>query len=170
MAENKIPPTERIATSFKQLAVASSDLDVVAKDLGISISNLESSVRRIGVQISAWRQVAGRQDDDGSYWSRDIGWAKINDFWCIAIRKTNGHHEHDYHNEEIWAFSDAPRSMAIESSGKLPDFFETLVKRTLETTDKLKARKQEADELAGAIEAVLPDTVEQVRALKKGKK
>ena len=102
VAENKIPPTERIATSFKQLAVASSDLDVVAKDLGISISNLESSVRRIGVQISAWRQVAGRQDDDGSYWSRDIGWAKINDFWCIAIRKTNGHHEHDYHNEEIW--------------------------------------------------------------------
>ncbi len=77
MAETKIPPTERITASYKQLAVASSDLDNAAKDLGNSLSNVEAALRRIGVQISAWHQIAGHEEPNGAYWSRDIGWAKV---------------------------------------------------------------------------------------------
>ena len=76
----------------------------------------------------------------------------------------------DEHHEEIRAFNDAPRWMAIESAGKLPDLFETLVKRTVEAARKLKDRKREADELAAAIEAALPEVVEQVTPKKSQKK
>ena len=62
------------------------------------------------------------------------------------------------------------RWMAIEAVGKLPDLFETLTKRSRETVTKLQARKKEADALSEAIEAILPETTEQVNALKKGKK
>ena len=170
MAEKKVPPTERIAASFRELALVSPEVDSAAADLAKSISTLESYLRRIGIQVSAWHQIAGDEDESGSYWTRDIGWSRVNDMWSIAIRKTNGHHGYNHHDEEIWGFGDAPRWMCIEAVSKLPDLFETLIKRTTETTEKLKARKKDADELAAAIEAVLPETVEKVAALKKGKK
>ncbi|MBL8295232.1 MAG: hypothetical protein JNN08_25530 [Bryobacterales bacterium] len=170
MAENKTSPSERISSAFKQLAHASSNLDFAAKELTKTISHLEAAARRIGVQVSAWHRIAGHDEGHGSYWSRDVGWAKVGNSWCIAIRKTWGHHEAEDHDEEIWAFADAPRWMAVESAGKLPDLFETLVNRTVETTEKLKARKAEADELSVAIEAVLPEITEQLMLHKKGKK
>lgn len=126
-------------------------------------------MRRIGLWVSAWHQIAAH-DDDGVYWSRDVGWANVNDSWCIAIRKSSGNHNVDCHDEEIWAFRDAPRWMAIESTGKLPDLFETLVKRTLETTEKLKARKCEADALSAAIEGILPEVTERIATQKKAKR
>jgi hypothetical protein len=170
VAETKVPPAERAVTAFRQLAVASSDSDTAAKDLGASLSTVESLLRRIGVRVSAWHQIAGHEDPNGPYWTRDLGWAKIKDSWCIAIRKTWGHEHADQHEEEIWPFSEAPRWMAIEGASKLPDLFETLVKRTQESTEKLKARKREADEVALALENVVQETVEQVATAKKGKK
>lgn len=171
MAENKIPPSERIAASFRELALVSPEVDSAAADLAESISTLESYLRRIGIKVSAWNCIAGEDvDQDGYYWSRDIGWTLVRNMWSIAIRKTSGNDQYNEHNEEIWTFADAPRWMAIEAVSKLPDLFETLIKRTKETTEKLKARKKDADQLAAAIEAVIPETNEQLVALKKGRK
>jgi hypothetical protein len=168
MADKKIPPTERIVASFKELALVSPEIESASADLAKSISNLESYLRRIGIQVSAWHQIAGDNDpEDSSYWSRDIGWSNVRDAWSIALRKTDGNHNHDYHNEAVWRFADAPKWMAIEAVSKLPDLFETLIKRSRETIEKLNARKKDADELAAAIEAVLPETTELVNALKK---
>lgn len=169
MAE-KIPPTERVTASFKQLAVASSDLDNAAKDLGTSISNIEASLRRIGLQVSAWHQVAGHEADSGEYWSRDIGWTKLKNSWGIAVRKANGFEPTEDHNEEIWPFADAPRWMAIEAASKLPDLFETLVQRTNEMTEKLRRRKTQTDELAAALDGIVEETVAQIAPQKKVKK
>jgi hypothetical protein len=169
MAERKIPPTERITASFKELALVSPDVESAAADLAKSISNLESYLRRIGIQVSAWHEIAGNNDGFGPYWSRDIGWSNINNMWSIAVRKTSGHNAFDAYEEEVWTFDNAPRWMAMEAVSKLPDLFETLIKRSKETTEKLIARKKDADELAAAIEAILPEIDEQ-RKLKKGKK
>lgn len=171
MAEKKIPPSERIAASFKELALVSPEVDSAAADLAKSISTLESYLRRLGIKVSAWHCIAGDDTDrEGYYWSRDVGWSSIHNMWRIAIRKTSGNLNIDEHNEEIWTFADAPRWMAIEAVSKLPDLIETLIERTKETTEKLKARKKDADQLAAAIEAVFPETNEQVAALKKGTK
>jgi hypothetical protein len=168
--EAKIPPTERITTSFKQLAIASSDLDLAAKELGKTISSLEAAVRRVGLELSAWHLVAGHDDPHGAYWTRDIGWTQLNGLWSIALRQTSGHNIAEQHDETIWPFEKAPRWMCVEASGKLPDLFETLVKRTRETTEKLKNRKKEADELAAAIDQILPETVDAAWTARKGKK
>ncbi len=171
MAEKIIPPSERIAASFKELALVSPEVDSAAADLAKSISTLESYLRRLGIKVSAWHRIAGdNTDEEGYYWSRDVGWSSIRNIWSIAIRKTSGNVLSDEHHEEIWTFADAPRWMAIEAVSKLPDLFETLIERTKETTEKLKARKKDADRLAAAIEAVFPQTNEQLAALKKGTK
>jgi hypothetical protein len=168
--ETKIPPAERITTSFKQLAVASSDLNLATKDLAKTISNLEAAVRRVGLELSAWHLIAGHDDPGGAYWTRDIGWAEVDGVWAIAIRQTSGHNIADEYDETIWAFEKAPRWMCVEAAGKLPDLFETLVKRTNETTEKLKKRKKEAEELAAAIDQILPETIQAVANARKGKK
>lgn len=170
MQEAKIPPTQRITTSFRQLAVASSNLDLAAKDLSKTISNFETAVRRIGLQLSAWHMIAGHSEPGAEYWTRDVGWAQVNGQWCIAIRQTSGHDAVDQHSETIWAFDNAPKWICVEAAGKLPDLFETLVKRTQETIEKLKTRKRQADELAAAIEEILPETAEAVANARKGKK
>ena len=168
MAEKEVPPTERIAASFKELALISPEVESAALDLANSISALEKYLRRTGIQVSAWHQISGDEDEDGFYWSRDIGWAHIEKTWSIGIRKTEGSNRYDHHTEEIWPFRDAPKWMCIEAVSKLPDLLETLNKRSKDTIDKLKARKRDADELAAAIEAVIPETAQQVKALKKG--
>src|SRR5713226_3010988 len=152
MSQEKIPAADRITSSFKQLAVASKDLNVAANELGKTISLLEDALKPLNLGVSAWVQIAGHEDDDGgSYWTRDIGYARVGHKWGIALRKTWGHNGYDQHDEEVWLFNDAPRWMCIESIGKLPELFDDLIERTQDTTKKLKARTDQTKELVAAI-------------------
>jgi hypothetical protein len=160
MAEAKIPPSERIVSSFKQLAVETNECNAADAELGETISILESTLAKLRPQVSAWYNIAQSEpDENGEYWTRDIGYARIGDQWNIALRRTWGNEYHEYHREEVWPFKDAPRWMHIESAGKLPDLFDELVKRTKETTSKLRARTAQAKELAAALTATLPETI-----------
>ncbi len=152
--EKTVPPKERVASSFKQLAAVSTDLNSAADELSETISKLDEALEGLKLGVSAWHQVAGNEDpQDGSYWSRDIGYARVRNKWGIAIRKTWGNHFYGDYDEEEWLFADAPRWMCIESIGELPDLFEDLIKRTEETTGKIRAKTNEAKELAAAITA-----------------
>lgn len=154
MPEEKVLPKDRIASSFKQLSAVSTDLNNAAQELGKSISSLESALRSLNLGISAWQMVAGHEDDDGSYWSRDIGHTMVGDSWRIALRKANGHYPSDHHCEEVWAFNDAPRWMCIESVGKLPDLFEKLIKQAAATTEQIRAKTAETEAFAAAVREV----------------
>src|SRR5258706_14362677 len=100
MSQQKIAPTERIASSFKKLAVASKDLNVAAAELGETISALDGALKKLNLGVSAWHEVAGKEDEDGSYWSRDIGYARVGNKWGIALRRTWGNRDFYSHSEE----------------------------------------------------------------------
>jgi hypothetical protein len=173
MAESKVivPPTERIVSSFKQLAVATNECDAATAELGETITTLETALAKLRVPGSAWHRIAGGDDRDGNYWSRDTGYTKFADEWRIAIRRTWGNeYVDDGDGEEVWRFNEAPRWMCIESAGKLPDLFDELLKRTRETTEKLKARTAQTKELAAALSAALPETVPAKKPSGKGAK
>ncbi len=168
MSTNKVPPggqkkgplpAERIVSSFKQLAVFSTDLNSAVDELCDNISPLDRALSKLNLGVSAWYQIAGHEDDDMTFWSRDIGYSKIGKDWHIAIRKTSGH-EPDVYHEEVWPFDEAPRWMQIESVGKIPDLFDELIKRTEDTIKKIRAKTIEARDLAtaisGAISALSP--------------
>jgi hypothetical protein len=171
MPEEKVLPKDRIASSFKQLAAVSTDLSAAAKELGKSIDILELALKNLNLGVSAWYEIAGNEDEDGSYWSRDIGYTKIRYEWRIALRQVNGHRQvDDSHNEEIWAFSDAPRWMCVEAAAKLPDLFDTLIQRAVETTKKVSARIPETEELASTVQNIQAEMIEAAKASKKGRK
>lgn len=166
MLPKSVPPSkERIAAAFKQLSVVSTELNAAADELSSNISTLDKALRKLNLGVSAWHEIASNEDDEGTYWSRDIGYTQVENKWGIALRKTRGNHNFDHYEEEVWPFADAPRWMCIESIGKLPDLFDDLIKRTKDTTDKIKKKTAEAKELAGAISSALTDLAsEQGRA------
>jgi hypothetical protein len=55
MAESKVivPPTERIVSSFKQLAVATNECDAATAELGETITTLETALAKLRVPGSA---------------------------------------------------------------------------------------------------------------------
>jgi len=151
VAKEKVPPTDRIASSFQQLALHSSELNQSAQQLSTAVSSFETLLRRIGVSVPAWHCIAG-QEEGPSYWTRDIGYSQFGDDWKVALRRTSGQYDDpESHFEKIWLFALAPKWMAVEAAGKLPDLVDELIKRTIETNAKMKARTTETIELESAI-------------------
>jgi hypothetical protein len=77
--------------------------------------------------------------------------------WCIAFREASGDQSDGDHSETIYPFDRAPRWMVIESLGKLPDLFETLIDRVKDTTKKLRARALQTKELVAAVNAAIAE-------------
>jgi hypothetical protein len=155
--DTKTTPAERIGPSFKQLAAASSELNSAGDELCEVIATVEAPLATIKPPVAAWHQIAGTENQNGTYWHRDIGYAKVGKTWGIALRTVDGHQALDEDNTEMWLFKDAPRWMQIESVGKIPDLFETLIKRTEETAAKLRAKTTEARQLADALSRTISE-------------
>jgi len=151
------PAPQRIATAGKQLAGISIDAKAAVDELCANIAPLEAALEKFNLGVSAWFTITGSERDDGSYWSREIGYAQIGKKWGIALKRVEGHHAADYDNEEIWLFKDAPKWLQIEGVTKIPDLFEALLTRAQDTIEKLKAKSQKAKELTEALNAALAE-------------
>ena len=154
MPQPKVPPSERINSSYKRLKSMTPDLHSAAKDLSKTIDELNDALEPLSLGVTAWAAIAsGEDENNGYYWSRSIGYTQVDHKWGIAIKQASGNHNYDDHDETVWAFSKAPRWMVIESIAKLPDLFESLIERVQDTTSKLKARTEQTRELVAAIKS-----------------
>jgi hypothetical protein len=159
MAPNasKEPASDRVVAAFMQLAKSSQTLNDEVAEWTKHVSIVNESLRKLGVGVSAWHVVSQGGDDENSHWRREIGFTKLEDEWCIALKKTSWDDRWpEEGSEEIWPFEDAPRWFMLDAGGKIPDLLETLVKRTDETTVKVTKRKEEAATMAIAL-ALLTD-------------
>ena len=154
MPQPKVPPSERITRSFKELKSLSPELNSAAKELSKTIDELNASLEPLWLRVPAWHALARSEDGHGNYWGRSIGYAWVENAWTIALKTESGNEFTPEHNEEVWPFSKAPRWLVIESIAKLPDLFETLIQRVKDVTEKLRARNEQAKELVAALKAV----------------
>jgi hypothetical protein len=154
------PATERIASSIKRLTVTSTELTAVTTELGQAFSSFDKALQELNL-VPAWHKFAGGEDDNGNYWSRQIGYTTVQGEWAIALKRTWGNGFGDDYNEEVWRFNKAPHWMQIESLSKIPDLYEELIKRTEETIKKIRAKTSEANELATALNAAIAKGVQQ---------
>jgi hypothetical protein len=161
MKQDKAPPSERLALSFRQLATASEELSIAAKDLNKTISTVEAALGTLNLGVSAWHKVAVHTDrENGSFWNRDIGYSKVGREWGIFLRRQWGNEfDEESGGEEVWRFAEAPRWMCIEAAGKIPELLEELVARTLATTTALKNRKAQTEEIAAVLTTLADEIV-----------
>ena len=140
----KSTSAEKIQNTYKQLSAAAKDLNAASDGLADAMLMLDESLQRLNLGISAWVAVSGNEDEDGTWWSRGIGYARIGSKWGIALRSASGNYAvPDQDSEEKWLFNEAPRWMRLESVGKIPDLLEALLRQAEDTSKKLKARTDE---------------------------
>ena len=144
--------SERVSSSYRQLSLAASHLNLVSDELGKSIAVLDAALKKLNLGISTWSRLDRWEDAFGNYSSRYLGYAKVNNRWGIALRMVTGNNTtpEDATVEE-WLFNDAPRALRIEAVEKLPDLFENLIKEADITIRKVKAQTLSARQLASAL-------------------
>jgi hypothetical protein len=155
----QVPPAaDRVQTSYKQLSLVATSLNAASDELVEAVSVFDAALKKLNLGISAWVLVSGNNDDDGEWWSRNIGYMRVGDTWGIALKTADGNYNcPDRDSEEKWLFKDAPRWMRIEAVGKIPDLLEALLKQAEDTTKKIKDKTEEVFALAVAMSKVVED-------------
>ena len=146
------PDLTKINASFQQLKAAATQLNVVSDVLGKSIAAIDLALRTLNLGIEHWVQMAGDDSDtDGNYWSRDLGYAKVDGKWGIALREAYGNRAYDSNHNEEWLFNDAPRRLRIEAVDSLPDLLDGLTAAATETAGNIRDKIAHAQ---GVVEAI----------------
>jgi hypothetical protein len=154
MASNETFSPEKVQVAYRGLAVAAKNLNEVSDELGKTISALDAALQKLNLGVSAWVPITGGDDGWGSYWSRDIGYAKVKGDWGIALRTVSGNHnDPDAEQEESWLFDDGPRWLRADAIAHIPALLEKLTKQADDTAKRIQKKTEEAKQLAAAVKA-----------------
>jgi hypothetical protein len=159
------PPFERIASFYKRLAASAQQLNVASDELGQPIADLEAALKKLNLGIPGWVEVESWENPQTSEYDKvELGYDKVSGRWGIAIRKSWGSANADFHDFETWLFGDAPRVHRIGAVDHIPALIEHLIAEADQTTERIKAKTAHARELAAAINEQVP----QARTRKSG--
>ncbi len=152
VAPEDVPLPERVAEVYKRLAASAGALNEASIEYSKPIAALEAALASLNIGLTTWEKISRGNDDAGGYWSREVGYAKVDGRWGFAIRTVAGHDAMEKDDIELWRFHDAPRSYRIEALDKLPALLEGLITNTEKTAKKLREKTIEARQLAVALE------------------
>jgi len=148
-----------------QLSSVASDLNTVSDELGKSIAEIDSALKKLNLGISVWVDL-NRWEYDLDYSYESIGYAKVNGKWGIALRSGSGNlNWPDQEAVEQWLFSDAPRTLRLSAIEKLPEMLKSLSGEAARTTEKIRNSLAEAQAVAAAVKgaAEVSDQVGKLR-------
>lgn len=161
MPTDQTPLPERVAAYYSKLSNVAADLNAISDALGKSITDIDESLKKLNLGISVWVEIYSGGDPyhDGSFWNRDIGYAKVDGKWGISLRKVEGDYSHpDEESVEEWAFNEAPRSFRLEAIEKIPELLEKLTKEAVKTTKEIQAKLGDAQAVATAVKQAARET------------
>jgi len=140
---------QKVQSSYQKLHSVAVDLNATSDQIGKPIVELDSALKKLNLGISAWVTVLSETKPNGTVRHADIGYAKIDGTWGIALRHVKGDYSHP--DPEEWLFNDAPRSLRLAAIGHIPDLLEKLSKEAVETTAELKKQLSTVQEVAAVV-------------------
>jgi hypothetical protein len=166
MTGESTSPSQRIAASYKQLVTSAQALNAKSDELTKVVGVLDAALKRLNLGITAWERIQGSDNDgSGDYWSEDVGYAKVDSHWGIALRERSGNHSDPEDREsEQWLFNDAPRPLRISAIDALPALIDKLVKNADKTTRKIEEKLPEVRALATALTDAAAEVEQQRKA------
>jgi prefoldin subunit 5 len=157
MATSGAPQSPDLSASLDQLSKTAISLNKASDGLNQAINQLNDALKKLNLGISSW--VSFYVYEEGPFSDvHEIGYGKVNGNWGIAIKKTFEDAQNageDSPDVTEWQFSEAPRDMRIEAIPYLPKVIEQLNKDADRTTQLLKDKTADAENLAAAIEAII---------------
>lgn len=153
MSTDKDSLLQRVQSSYQRLTAVASTLNTASDDLGKAVNALDESLKTLNIGITSWHKFAGDETQDGQYWAKYIGYAKVGARWGIAISKTSGHQDAppEFHKEEEWLFNDAPRQLRMEAVEYIPEMIDALIDSAEKAVEKIQRKTAEAKQLADVL-------------------
>lgn len=154
-------PSE-IQASFQKLSSAATSLNAASDKLSKIVENLNAALRTLNLGLESWVEFShGCREGDDFYWSKDeIGYAKIDGKWGIALRVSHGDDRYPEEDKgRTYAFGDAPRELRIRAVDFIPRLIQRLNKDAETTTATIMEKIGDTENLAnlvGKIAETLP--------------
>lgn len=153
----------RVEVSYRKLSAVASDLNFTSDELGKSISDLDSALKKLNLGVSVWVHIRAEDEDDGWFWSEDLGYAKIGGTWGIALRTVRGHYsDPDGESAEAWLFNDGPRLLRLSAIETIPQLLEKLSAEADETAKKIRIKLAAVQEVAAVVKKAADEPVKQI--------
>jgi hypothetical protein len=148
------PKIAKALTHFENLSTVASTLNAASDELTKVVAALDEALKKLNIGLTVWLSFRFRGDPDspGEYDTDQIGYAKVQSTWGLALRRIWGNESFDAHQEDgPWHFSDAPRELRIAAVDQIPEFIEALSKEASDTTKRVQEKTKQVRELAVAI-------------------
>ena len=141
-----------LEVGFKDLQAAAATLNVASNELAEPVSAIELAFKRLNIGVEAWVRFDGQDWPDGGYWRREIGYAKRNGRWGVALRYTSGN-GNDPCDERVdsWLFNEAPRGERLRAIDHLPKLLDAMRTSALHTAGEMKKKLVSAERVAEVI-------------------
>jgi methyl-accepting chemotaxis protein len=145
----------KIQTRFQELSSLAASLNTASDELTKVVSVLDESLKKLNVGLTVWVTFRFRGDDNfpEEYDVDQIGYAKVNGTWGLALRNISGDHSISRFEEEgPWLFKDGPREFRVLGVEKILEVVEALAKSAADTTKRVQEKTKQVRELATALE------------------
>jgi hypothetical protein len=145
----------RVQQSYLLLSEVASDLNTVSDELGKSIATIDLALKRLNLGVTVWVNItAWEGEENADYGMEQIGYAKVDGKWGIALRTVAGNHNWpDQDTVESWLFNDGPRRLRLSAVEKLPEMLKDLSEEASKTAGKIKGKLAEVQEVAAAVQS-----------------
>jgi hypothetical protein len=148
MADKPLIPFDKLTSIANSLNEATDELTRV-------VGVLDQALQRLNVGIPVWVLVVkwSSDDDPTGYETEEVGYAKINGYWGIGIRRSVGDETSPTPDEvrDIWAFNDGPRELRLRAVGRLPELLDELAKSAQKAAEVVNKKLSETKAFAAAI-------------------
>ena len=147
---------EKIRTQFQRLSQTASTLNNASDELRESVAFLDEALKKLNVGLTVWITSRSRAVYPGDYDDDQIGYAKINGTWGIALRRIWGNEQDPEREREDgpWLFSDAPRELRLHGVDRIPELIESLASEASKTAKRIQEKAKDVREIAEAIEGL----------------
>jgi hypothetical protein len=147
----------KIQAHLQELAAAAHSLNELSDQLTREIAEIESTLNKLNVGITACVDVESWADEEGLVWNTwRLAYMKEAGKWGFVIEHLNGHHhfpeDDDY---EKWLFKDAPREHRLRAIENIPLLLEELVKRSKTVASDITGKVSYAKSLAASFSAAV---------------
>src|SRR5690242_39555 len=102
-----LPVSQRIGQSFKQLASAAVALNQATDEFTAVTAPADELLKKLNLGVDCWVRFKSWTYEDGSQKHHEIGYAKINGRWGIALRSFEDEPDQpEYTNMERWLYNE----------------------------------------------------------------
>jgi hypothetical protein len=147
----------KVQTYFQTLASVAPALNAASDELTRSVGILDEALKKLNIGLSVWVPFRYREPDESpDVYDRDqIGYAKVEGQWGIALIRIWGNESADVHHQEgPWLFNYAPRELRLLGVDTIPEVIDALGKEAWATTKRLQDKTRDVRDLAAAIDKI----------------